>query len=175
MDDKEQDIVTNRLFWGAEDICENMFGGNIRPDLLRRMITYCGFPAPRMPKGKGKVRVTTWGLLESWLIMLYDNEMCEDKADMDRSIRKLWNRKASNRLRNMYINGMSDEEAKELVEAAERWSKDTEEGRWQKAIRVHRNARWRFQQKYGFDRSTPPRREEFRIISIEFPPAVEKS
>ena len=170
----DQTAVNNRIFFGVKDICENMFDNKVRPDLLRRMIKYCGFPAPRLPKGQGKGRVTTWGLVESWLVLLYESEVLEEAASLDKAIRRMWNRKASIRLKNIYINGMTDEEARQLVEAAERWSRETEEGRWQKAIHVHRNARWRFERKYGVKRSDPPRRENYRKITVQLPHSSEE-
>ena len=100
--------------------------------------------------------------------MLYENEVVEDRHNEEKQLRRLWSRKASTKLKNYYINGMTDEEAQELVEAAVRWSEETEEGRWQKAVRVHRNARWRFQRRYGYADFSNPRREGFRKITLEF-------
>lgn len=172
IDENENTVVSNRIFWGIEDICQNMFNNHVRPDLLRRWISYAGFPAPRMLKSGNTARVTTWGLLESWLIMLYDAEMTTEKADRERSFNKLWTRKASDKLKSYYLNGMTNEEAKELVEAAERWASETPEGRWRKAHRIHHQARWHFEQRYGFKWHSPPQRERYNKITIEFPPTA---
>lgn len=83
--------VKNEMFFGVPAICYGIFNNEVRPDLLRRWIQFAGFPAPRLPKGRFNTRVTTWGLVEAWLMVMAEYESpdaLEELANPDRSHRQ---------------------------------------------------------------------------------------
>ena len=88
--------VENRMFFGHNEIVSIMFRSRIRHDLLRRWIHYADFPAPFLPRGKMKLRVTTWGLVEAWLLTLYQHQY-------DSPLNALQNDKLSRKQRNLAI------------------------------------------------------------------------
>ena len=74
--------VENKMFFGMREICALVFRNKVRLDLLRRWVHYADFPAPYLPKTskkaeRGMYRVTTWGLVESWLMVLYEADFPE--------------------------------------------------------------------------------------------------
>ena len=79
--------VENKMFFGMREICALVFRNKVRLDLLRRWVHYADFPAPYLPKAsrgrmeRGIYRVTTWGLVESWLMVLYESQFPESGMD----------------------------------------------------------------------------------------------
>ena len=72
--------VENRMFFGMRDIKEGIFQNKLSEKRLRAWVHYLDFPAPFLPGGiqgnrkigVGNLRVTTWGLVEAWLLMMYN-------------------------------------------------------------------------------------------------------
>ena len=112
--------VENKMFFGMAEICGLVFRNKIRLDLLRRWIEFADFPAPHLPKGKSRLRVTTWGLIEAWLMVLHEIEHEPGISRIVKSEASFRQRqRALTFLRRLHSGDQLDETIKEIEAQAE--------------------------------------------------------